>query len=158
MAKYKNYKVSWKPSTSDHVAGYRLYWSEEDTISYDSDFIELGDVCEVTLPDIFRYPPSDCGPLRLGISAVDTEGNESDIAIFSEVYQAAVLAAPSDLSMISIDDYTVLVKNDEGSKNPEDDLLEELAGMADRLKGSSIPQSKAKYHNYVGYSKLEFDE
>ena len=134
MAKIKRLKLSWKPSASEQIVGYKLYWSKDDTINYDSDFIELGNVCEVIIPDVFKYPPPQNISLRLGISAFDIAGSESDIVILTENYQVTVPKAPSDLFLSRLEDFAVIESREEISNDPQEKELEALAGMAERLK------------------------
>jgi hypothetical protein len=152
MAKIRRFKLSWKPSASDQIVGYKLYWSKDDSINYDSNFIELGNVCEATIPDVIKYPPPQNVTLRLGISAVDIAGSESDIATLTDNYQVTVPKAPSDLSLKTLDDFAVIESNDEDLKDsesppendPQEKELEALAGMAERLKKSNQPEFRAK--------------
>jgi hypothetical protein len=44
-------KIRWSPSSSPNVVGYRLYWAVSAEVSYDSQFIDIGDRTEVILHD-----------------------------------------------------------------------------------------------------------
>jgi hypothetical protein len=94
MAKIKKRKLRWKPSGSPQVIGYKLYWSEEDGVSYDSPSIDLGNVTEIVLPDDIPEFSAVRGPVELGIAAVDEVGNESDLSVLSAPYQFNAPQAP----------------------------------------------------------------
>jgi hypothetical protein len=91
MAKIRKYKLSWEASDSSTVIGYKLYWSKGAEVSYDSKFIKVGNVTEITLPDDVIL--SD-GPVMFGVTAIDKDGNESDMALIAEPYQLHVPKAP----------------------------------------------------------------
>jgi hypothetical protein len=78
MGRIKQRKVRWEPSTSADVS-YRLYWTEDGAVSYDSDYADVGNVLQVTLPDDILSFPLISGRIELGISAVSRAGNESEI-------------------------------------------------------------------------------
>lgn len=94
MAKIKKRKLRWKPSGSPQVIGYKLYWSEEDGVNYDSPSIDLGNVTEIVLPDDIPEFRAIRGPVELGIAAVDEMGNESDLSVLAAPYQFNVPQAP----------------------------------------------------------------
>jgi hypothetical protein len=105
MAKIKKRKLSWKASASSQVIGYKLYWSENDDLDYDSNCEMLGNVTEIILPDsVASYKPKT-GPIHFGITAVDELGNESDMMLLAAPYQFNVPEAPDDLHLQAIDDY-----------------------------------------------------
>jgi hypothetical protein len=166
MAKYRKCKLSWKPSNSDLFVGYKLYWSKEDAINYDSNFIELGNVCEVIIPDIFKYPPDPGVSLRFGVSAVDLEGNESDIVLLAEMYQASEPAVPLDLSLKTLNDFAVIENTVESPENtdssvdeaPQNDEWDALAKMAEPLLKPRSAERTIKYYDDVGYRKLEIEK
>ena len=55
MAKIRKCKLSWEASDSENVIGYKLYWSKAAEIGYDSKYIKVGNVTEITLPDDVGY-------------------------------------------------------------------------------------------------------
>ena len=84
MAKFIKYKLSWKPSDSDQIVDYKLYWSKEDRVSYDSHFIELGNDSEVYLPDIFKYVPRKGEPAGTAICNIRTTPRVRTTAIIPQ--------------------------------------------------------------------------
>jgi len=107
MGRIRKCKLSWKPSESRLVAGYRLYWSNETPVSYNSNFIEIGNVNEVNLPDILMGVAPSGESIYLGISAVDEAKNESDLIFLPESYHLSVPPAPVDLVLTTFDDFKV---------------------------------------------------
>lgn len=104
MAKMKKRRLSWKPSGSPQVVGYKLYWSEGNDVTYESQSVQLGNVTAVILPDdIATFKPGN-GPLEIGLTAVDELGNESDMIAVSAPYQFSVPAAPESLKIESVTD------------------------------------------------------
>ena len=51
MAKIKRRRLKWVASNSSQVVGYKLYWSENSELNYDSQWVMLGNVTEIVLPD-----------------------------------------------------------------------------------------------------------
>jgi hypothetical protein len=113
VAKVRRCKLSWKPSDSDQVIGYRLYWSRGDTVSYDSNFFELGDVCEVYLPDVLKLDARYNARISLAVTAVDKNRNESDMVRLPNPYQTIAPPAPGDLLLTTLDEFSVLEAADE---------------------------------------------
>jgi hypothetical protein len=107
MGKIRKCKLSWKSSESDHIVGYRLYWSNEDKVDYDSAYIKVGNTNEVALPDVLIDSVAPGATIYLGVSAVDKIGNESDMITLAEPYEFSVLPAPMDLTLTAMDDYTI---------------------------------------------------
>ncbi len=107
MAKIKKRRFRWEGSQSSQVVGYKLYWSEWGGVSYDSEYIELGNVTEVVLPDeagLFR--PAK-GPVEFGLTAVDELGNESDMTTVYAPYQFSVPEAPANLKIETMQEFHV---------------------------------------------------
>ncbi len=107
MGKIKKCKLSWKPSESDPNVDYRLYWSNLPPVSYDSNFIMLGNTTEVDLPDILLSHESSGELVYLGISVMDKWGNESDIITLSEPFKLSAPSAPVDLALTTLDDFII---------------------------------------------------
>ena len=99
MAKIKKRKLRWNASPSTQVVGYKLYWSEGDSVSYNSNFVKLGNVTEIVLPDDVKALADTDGPIELGIAAIDEVGNESDLITLKLPYQFKIPQAPSDLRL-----------------------------------------------------------
>ncbi len=105
MAKIRRYKLSWEASDSKDVAGYKVYWSEGKAVSYDSQCIDVINLTEIILPD--DVPHSNC-PLFFGVSAIDKNGNESDITKITDSYQFKVPKNPVGLSLKPLDEYQLV--------------------------------------------------
>jgi hypothetical protein len=103
MSKLKPRLLRWRASTSAQVAFYKLYWSEEGGVDYDSTHAVVGNVTEVVLPDgVDAFTPGD-GPIEFGLTAVDELGNESDMVRLKAPYQFSVPGPPSDFHIASPD-------------------------------------------------------
>jgi len=105
MAKIHRYKWCWNASESETVIGYKLYWSAGMEISYDSQFTTVGNVTEVELPDRVAFAD---GPVLFGITAIDEDGNESDMATIEEPYQVDVPNDPAGFTMTHSDAFKLL--------------------------------------------------
>ena len=80
-------RVQWKPSKSPQVVGYKLYWAVGRRVDYHADFTGVGNVREVILPDdisSFRVFPMNT---EIGVTAVDQNGNESDMAKCTVIFK-----------------------------------------------------------------------
>ena len=105
MAKIKKRKLSWNKSPSPQVIGYKLYWSDDGKVDYDSPSEALGNVTEVLLPDgLEGFSPVN-GPVAFGITAMDELGNESDMVTFLAEYQFNAPQAPQDLRLEELDEF-----------------------------------------------------
>ena len=157
MAKIRKCKLSWEASDSENVIGYKLYWSKAADIGYDSKYIKVGNVTEITLPDDVTL--SD-GPVMFGVTAIDKDGNESDMTKIAEPYQLHVPRAPAGLSLKPLDEYKLVgsIKPDPNqSQNvakigPEQSDNEESLAQAIETNDFSQP-AKMKYYDDVGYRK-----
>ena len=98
VSKTRKKRIRWSRSPSPNVVGYRLYWSVAGEVGYDSEFIEIGDRTEVILPD--QVPPLHHfrGEIALGITALNCNGNESDITIARVYVDFTVPEAPKGLT------------------------------------------------------------
>jgi len=155
MAKIRKYTLSWDASASDTVIGYKLYWSKGTAVSYDSKFIKVGNVTEIALPDDVTL--SD-GPVMFGVTAIDRDGNESDLATIAEPYQLHVPRAPGgvafkpsdefkliDTTRPQLRDVTAVGDGDVEQRDNEDPLAQAIEGT-----GHGHP-SRGKYYDDVGY-------
>ena len=104
MARIKKRVLRWTASESPQTAGYKLYWAQDDKVSYDSQHVTLGNVTEVVLPDDVEDFRPKAGPVEFGIAAVDELGNESDLITISAPYQFSAPQAPEELWMESPED------------------------------------------------------
>lgn len=157
MAKIRKCKLSWEASDSDHVIGYKLYWSKTMDVSYDSKYIKIGNVTEIALPDDVTLSE---GPVMFGVTAVDKDGNESDMTTIGEPYQLQIPKAPTGLSLKPLDEYKLVgVPKREPNElrnvtdiSPEPNDSEDPLAQAIETNGYS-PPAKMKYYDDVGYRK-----
>lgn len=155
MAKIRKCKLSWEASDSENVIGYKLYWSKAAEVSYDSKYIKVGNVTEITLPDDVTLSE---GPVMFGVTAIDKDGNESDMTAIAEPYQLHVPKAPAGLSLKPLDEFKLVgaTKPDlnELQKvtliSPEQSDNEEALAQAIETNDSSQP-ARMKYYDDVGY-------
>jgi hypothetical protein len=157
MAKIRKCKLSWEASDSESVIGYKLYWSKAAEVSYDSKYIKVGNVSEIALPDDVTL--SD-GPVMFGVTAIDKDGNESDMTTIPEPYQLNVPKAPAGLSLKPLDDYKLV-----DSTKPESNQLNNVANfspeqidneesLAQAIETNDFSQpARMKYYDDVGYRK-----
>jgi len=102
MAKIRKHKLCWEASASDTVVGYKLYWSRAAEVGYDSRFIKIGNTTEIVLPDDVLLSG---GPVMFGVTAIDRDGNESDMVVLDQPYRLQVPDAPKGLSLESSDEF-----------------------------------------------------
>jgi Tfp pilus assembly protein PilZ len=102
VGKVKKKRVRWEPSTSIDVASYRLYWSKDGEVNYDSDHADFGHVAEVILPDDIPLFPLRKGDMELGVSAINYAGNESEITKLTVAFNFEVPDAPQNLKVEDI--------------------------------------------------------
>jgi hypothetical protein len=95
--KTKKKRIRWIRSPSRSVVGYRLYWAVVGEVSYGSEFIDIGDRTEVALPDQVPSLQHVRGEVALGITAVNREGNESDMVRFAVNFDSPVQGVPAGL-------------------------------------------------------------
>ena len=113
MAKIKKRRLRWTASESAQVVGYKLYWSENSEVNYDSKSVALGNITEIVLPDdVEAFTPAG-GPIVFGITAVDELGNESDMTTLVAPYQFNVPKAPDDLYLQRLDDFGITSNRDD---------------------------------------------
>lgn len=157
MAKIRKCKLAWDASDSDDVTGYKLYWSRGTEVGYDSRSIKVGNVTEIALPDDVTL--SD-GPVMFGVTAIDADGNESDMSTIAEPYQMHVPKAPAGLAIRPSDDFKLLAPTEpeSGESDPVDKIgpgqsdNEESLARAIEANGGSQP-ARMKYYDDVGYRK-----
>jgi hypothetical protein len=92
MGKIRKRAVRWEPSAD--ARKYRLYYSTQGPVGYESDLVELENKTQVILPDEVPSFPKIAGNIELGITAVNEAGNESDITIVSVYVDFTVPEAP----------------------------------------------------------------
>ena len=113
MAKIKRRRLKWIASDSSQVVGYKLYWSENGEVNYDSQWVMLGNVTEIVLPDDVKSFTPNGGPIEFGVTAVDELGNESDMVTLNAPYQFNVPRAPDDFYLQKLDDFGITSNQDE---------------------------------------------
>jgi hypothetical protein len=95
--KIKRKTIRWHRSSSPEVIHYRLYWSMDGEVDYNSPYVELGDVAEAILPDDLPSFPLITATLHLGITAISKAGNESDMTKSSAPLDFTVPEAPKQI-------------------------------------------------------------
>ena len=95
MGRVKRRRLRWEPSAD--VEKYRLYWSTQGPVGYESDFVELDNRTQAILPDEIPSFPRIAENFELGITAVNTVGNESDITIARAFFDFTVPEAPKGI-------------------------------------------------------------
>ena len=134
MAKVKNRRLLWEPSTSSNVIGYKLYWAEEGEVNYDSACALIGNVAEVILPEQVPSFPIVKGPIELGITAINEIGNESDMMKFVTPFQFSVPDAPTSARLEALKEYHICQgpSDNRGAEKSEDDTTDsDLGGDSD---------------------------
>jgi hypothetical protein len=130
MAKIKRRRLKWVASSSSQVVGYKLYWSENGELNYDSQWVMLGNVTEIVLPDDVKSFTPNGGPVEFGVSAVDELGNESDMITLTAPYQFNVPKAPDDLYLQKLEEFYITDDRDDKVDyyitDPEDDDSDEM--------------------------------
>lgn len=101
MSKVLSTKVSFPPSESPDVVGYKLYLeTAPNPVTYSSPSFDLGNKTEVFISDLPGMDQID-GTYNIGVSAVDDAGNESDLKVIEGVsLDFFAPAAPADLQLI----------------------------------------------------------
>lgn len=145
MAKLKKRRLRWKASRSSQVVGYRLYWSGSGDLDYNADFVDLGNVTEVVLPDDIENFPVAAQPVEIGLTAVDELGNESDMVCLRTPYQFNVPAAPTDLRFENTGEFFVYQPSDESRRGPE----------PMEVTASDLPQGRSSVLPFADLLSLE---
>lgn len=97
MGRIKKKRICWDLSRSDDVVKYRLYWSEDGMVDYTSKYVDVGNVKEIVIPDDIPSFPRVKGDVALGITAVNDEGNESDLTKVTAKINFLVPDAPTNI-------------------------------------------------------------
>lgn len=112
MAKVAKGKISFTPSASPDVTGYKLYWSPADTpVDYSAPSFQYDAASLIDDPDnpgkkILDLSVIDAmqtvdGNYNLGLTAVDDAGNESGMSVLEGVALDFVAPdPPTDLAYI----------------------------------------------------------
>ena len=85
----KKKKLTWHTSASPDVLGYKVYWSKAGRADYESDHADVGKVTQIVLPDDIPSFPVMAGRIEIGITAVSSSENESDMARVMVEFESA---------------------------------------------------------------------
>lgn len=114
MARIRRCKLFWAASQADDITSYRIYWANGQTVGYDDNFIDVGLVTEIQIPEHITHVG---GPVMFGITALDKDGNESDMTTVAEPFQVEIPQAPQRFRLSPADEYLLV-------EPPEVDVLE----------------------------------
>lgn len=95
--RYKKQRLSWGSSASPDVASYRIYWAMGKDVGYDSDFLDVGNVTSVVLPDDIPCFSGIRSLIEIGVTAVGSGGNESDMSVCSAFFDFSRPEEPKNL-------------------------------------------------------------
>jgi hypothetical protein len=146
MAMIRKCKLFWAASEADEVIGYRIYWSKGVTVGYDDTYIDVGMVTEIQIPDSITHGG---GPVMFGITAMDRDGNESDMTTTAEPFQIDIPNAPQRLKLLPEDDYLVV-------DGPEADVIEPevIRSLVEQLERGGDPDS-FEDHDFASEEQAE---
>jgi len=172
MAKYRSRTLRWKAVASDDVAGYKVYWSKGEKVTYDSESVCVQKVTKITIPDdLAGFAPSP-GLFMFGITAIDQWGNESDLTTLKEPFHFTAppepsalwvqpIAVPSAPEFLRLDAIERSAKGAGGlAPAEEEDLLDGLEDIEDAPfqfgpKAKEDPDPPPlKYYDDLGFRKL----
>ena len=141
MAKMRKGRLSWTRSSSPRVVGYKLYWSENDEVNYESKCVKLKNVTEIVLPDDVNSFKPDGGPIEFGITAIDENGNESDMVTLKATYHFSVPNAPTGFYLRKSEDYCLTSGREHGAlpEGPDELNLRKLKDY----HVTSVPDSES---------------
>ncbi len=97
MGRIRQKRVRWEPSAG--AGKYRLYWSVQGPVGYESDFVEIENKTVVILPDEIPSFPKMAGEIELGITAINEGENESEITRVKVYLDFTVPEAPQALTV-----------------------------------------------------------
>jgi hypothetical protein len=97
VGKVRKRTVRWESSAG--AQKYRLYWSRQGPVGYESEFAEIENKTLVILPDEIPSLPKIAGNIELEITAVNAVGSESDITIAMVYVDFTVPEAPKALTV-----------------------------------------------------------
>lgn len=98
MAKIHEHKISWLPSISEDVVGYKFYYVPEgENLNYGSPSVTLGNIDNVIIPSQVPDFPLVDGNVTIGLSSLDDVGNESDLVSKTVPFDLVAPEAPTAL-------------------------------------------------------------
>jgi hypothetical protein len=97
--RYKKRRLTWDSSASPDVAGYRIYWALGKDVGYDSNFLDVGNVTSVVLADDMSCFREVRGQIEIGVTAVSSGGNESDMSVVSVFCDFSKPVEPTNLRL-----------------------------------------------------------
>jgi hypothetical protein len=99
VGRIRKKRIRWEPSGAGEVTGYKLYWSKDAPVTYGSPSAYLGNVTEAILPDGVPSFPAITGEIHLGITAIDSTGNESGMIEITTRLNFAIPQAPGKIEV-----------------------------------------------------------
>lgn len=133
MAILRKCKLSWAASNDDAIIGYRIYWAYGPTVGYHSQSFVVGKVSQTEIPDSIALTN---GPVMFGITAIDEDGNESDMTKLSLPFELQVPEAPRSISLESADSFAVI--DDAGAEIGDIEVIRDLVAQ---LEASQAPST-----------------
>jgi hypothetical protein len=97
VSKTRKKRIRWARPRALNVAGYRLYWSVSGEVSYDSEFVDIGDRTDIILPDEVPSLHHVRGEVAFGITALTYGGNESNMVRFKVHFDSPDQRVPGGL-------------------------------------------------------------
>ena len=102
MAKLKKCKLVWAAADTEDIIGYKLYWASGTAVDYHCDAMKVGKVSEIEIPACVNLSN---GPVMFGITAIDIEGNESDMTTLAEPFHLQAPRPPRNLCLEPADEF-----------------------------------------------------
>ena len=116
MARLRKCKLVWAAADTEDIVGYKLYWASGTTVDYHCDAVKVGKVSEIEIPACVDWSK---GPVMFGITAIDREGNESDMTTLAEPFHRRAPLPPQRLCLEPADGHVVIEEPEEEEIEPE---------------------------------------
>jgi len=102
MAKIIGKKIKWVASSAADLVAHNLYVCKDtETLTYDTQHVTVNmPAVEYILPGIFSITTE--GTFKIGLTAVDDMGNESDMVNIASPFDFIAPSAPSGLQVINL--------------------------------------------------------
>jgi len=130
MARLRKCKLYWAASETEDIVGYKLYWAKGTKVGYDCDAIAVGKVHEIPIPECVRLSEE---PVMFGITAVDIDGNESDMTTLEAPFQ---LKPPAPPQHVRIEPAEEFVFREQTGEAIEPEMIQQLI---DELEDDDSP-------------------